>query len=154
MIYLLIFIAKILENTLGTLRIILVAHGKKTLGAILLGIATLIWIWSAANVLQDINNSVLKIICFILGSTIGSYLGSILEEKLAIGNNLISVISKKQNMLDILNKRKIKYYIVNIDNVINIDIIVPRKKRHDIVAYIRKYDKNALIIYQKVLISN
>lgn len=154
MIYLLIFLAKILENALSTLRLILVAHGKKFIGAILLGITTLIWMWSMTNILEDLNNSILKIICFTLGSTIGSYLGSILEEKLAIGNNLISIISTNKDIFKMLDKKKIKYYLVNNDNEINIDIIAPRKKRHEIVAEIRKIDKNALIIYQKVLISN
>ena len=48
--YFLIFMAKVIENTLGTLRLIIVANGKKVFGAILQGIIAIIWAISAGIV--------------------------------------------------------------------------------------------------------
>lgn len=81
LIYIAIFFSKILENALSTLRLIVVSNGKKKLGALLQGIIALIWIFVTGVVIININKDIFKIIFFCLGSLVGSYLGSILEEK-------------------------------------------------------------------------
>lgn len=81
MIYIVILVSKILENTLSTLRIIMVANRRKIIGSILQGIIATLWVLTAGMVLIDIQNDVLKIVFFILGSIIGSYLGSSIEER-------------------------------------------------------------------------
>ena len=154
MVYILIFTAKIIENSISTLRLILVANGKKFIGGVLLSITTMIWLITAYIIVDPVNTNIFRMISFALGSGVGSYLGSIIEEKIAIGNNLISVMTTNKDIINILNRKKITYHINNIDKEINIDIIVPRKKRPYIVSYIRKYDKLATIIFQKVLISD
>ena len=94
--YFLIFFSKIIENTLSTLRIIVVANGKKKLGAILQGIVALVWIFVTGVVIVDIGKDPIKVIFFCLGTIIGSYLGSIIEEKISIRNNtLVCIISNK-----------------------------------------------------------
>ena len=81
MIYIIIFISKIIENTLSTLRIILISKGKKKIGAILQGMVALSWILATSIVIIDINKDIYKTFFFILGSIIGSYLGSSIEER-------------------------------------------------------------------------
>lgn len=154
MVYLLIFIAKIIENSISTLRLILVANGKKVIGGILLTTTTMIWLVTAYIIVDPINTDIFKMISFALGSGVGSYLGSIIEEKIAVGNNLISIMTTNKDIINILNSKKIPFHVNNIDKEINLDIIVPRKKRPYIISYIRKYDKKAIIIFQKVLISD
>lgn len=79
---LVIFINKVIENMLGTVRIIVIAKNKKITGAILNGLISLIWILSASMVLINIDNNPYKIFFFCLGAVVGSYLGSTIEEKL------------------------------------------------------------------------
>ena len=93
MIYLAIIVSKILENMLSTLRLIVVANGKKKLGAILNGVIALIWILVTGIVIIDINKDLLKIIFFCAGSVIGSYLGSVVEERIALGTNTLMCIT-------------------------------------------------------------
>ena len=83
MLYIIILIAKILENTLSTLRIILISNRKKKIGAILQGIIVFLWIITASIVIIDVQKDILKMVFFIIGSVIGSYLGSSVEEKLS-----------------------------------------------------------------------
>jgi uncharacterized protein YebE (UPF0316 family) len=79
-IYIFIFIAKIIENTLSTLRIIVIAKGKKLLGAFLNLIVCTCWLISTSIIITNINDW-FKIISYIFGSFIGSYLGSYIYEK-------------------------------------------------------------------------
>ena len=101
-IYFFIFISKIIENALATLRLIIVASGKKKLGALLQGIVALVWIFGTGIVIVDINKDIFKIVIFVIGSIAGSYLGSIIEEKIALGSNMLICITKE------INEEKIK----------------------------------------------
>lgn len=107
MIYLLIFSFKIIENTLSTIRIIILANNNKKLAAILQGIISLIWVISTSLVVIDFNKGIGKIIAFTFGSLIGSYLGSILEEKIAIGNILLTIKIRKEKTKKVLNILKL-----------------------------------------------
>ena len=107
MIYLYIFISKILENTLATLRIIVVANGKKKLGALLQGMVATLWILVIGIIVTNINKDIFKIICFITGSIVGSYTGSVLEEKIALGTG-----GAIRNCLDKINGRFFNSIIV------------------------------------------
>jgi len=144
MIYFFIFISKIIENAISTLRLILVSNGKKFLGAILNLIISLIWIISTSLVIVDIQNDYFKIIVFALGSFLGSYVGSFMEEKIAIGSNMLFTITKNEfeikNELDKLNYNS---YVINDDILI---IMVNRKKRRYVLDIIKNIDNEAIII--------
>ena len=147
MIYIGIFISKILENTLSTLRIIVVSNGKKKLGAILQGLVALIWIFVTGVVIIDINKDIVKIIFFVIGSIAGSYLGSLLEEKIALGTNLVII---KSNKLDELKYVFRKYNIIIKDNYLL--FISQRKNTKDIVNKTSSIDNNSKIILEKIKI--
>ena len=158
LIYPTIFISKILENTLSTLRIIVVSNGKKKLGAILQGVIALLWLLIACIVIVDINKDIFKILCFCLGCIIGSYLGSLIEEKLALGNNTIIAIINNKYKNDIfkkLNKYNINTINTNQKKAI-IMIIIPRKKTYYINNIIHNIDTTATItnLRSKIIYKN
>lgn len=152
--YILIFIFKVIENTLSTLRIIIVANGKKLFGAILQGIIAIIWVISAGIVIINIKEDPIKIIFFSLGSSVGSYIGSLIEEKIALGNSLITAIinDKKSNL--ILRTLRKKGYIINTINTNNkkrtITIIVLRKNINKVSNIIKSLDNNSIIIAHNI----
>lgn len=152
--YFLIFSAKVIENMLGTLRLILVANGKKLLGAILQGIIAIIWVLTAGIVIININKNILKIIFFALGSLVGSYIGSLIEEKLALGSSMITAVIDIEKAPIIARTLRKKRYIIN---EINEDykkrtiLIMVHRKRIPIVSNIIKtIDNNAIIISQNI----
>lgn len=153
-IYFLIFIFKVIENTLSTLRIIIVANGKKLFGAILQGIIAIIWVISAGIVIINIKENSIKIMFFALGSLVGSYIGSFIEEKIALGSSLITaIISEGKSNLISRTLRKKGYYI-NIINSNNkertITIMVLRKNVNKVSNIIKKIDNDALIISHSI----
>lgn len=79
--YIIILILKILENTLSTYRIIIINKGRKLSGAILQAVITLFWISSTSLVIIDFNKEPIKVLFLVLGAFIGSYIGSLIEEK-------------------------------------------------------------------------
>ena len=151
--YILIFISKIIENALSTLRLIIVANGKKKLGAILNGIISLIWIFVTSIVIIDVNKDPIKIIIFCIGSIVGSYIGSTIEEKLAIGTNmLICVIRDKYE--SIIKKELNNYQIITLlekdENYSIFFIVLKRKEIKKISKTIKRIDSKAILISEKI----
>ncbi len=146
MIYFFIFSAKLLENAISTLRLIVVSSGKKLFGAILNLIVSIIWIFSTSLAIINIKD-ILNIIAFALGSFIGSYIGSIIEEKIAIGSNMLFIVTKKEIIIkEKLDKLKYTSFIINDDIIL---IMVDRKKRKNLLNIIRKIDPDSTIISDK-----
>jgi len=81
---LLIIIARIMDVTLGTLRIIFVSRGNRLIAPILGFFEVLIWIVAISQIIQNLNNP-LTYFAYALGFALGNYLGIEAEEKMAIG---------------------------------------------------------------------
>lgn len=152
--YILILVFKIIENALATLRIIVIANGKKKLGAILQFIIALIWVLVTGTVVINVHEDPLKIFFFALGSLIGSYIGSVLEEKIALGNNVFIVVVKNE-IADKIEEKindKNKVYSLKLTslNKTLMMITLPRKIRDKITKIIKSLDKDAIILSEKV----
>jgi uncharacterized protein YebE (UPF0316 family) len=88
---LLIFAARIIDQTIGTLRVVFLSKGYKTLAPILGFFEAFIWILVVREIITNVNDP----ICFVAyaaGFAMGSYIGLIIEEKLSIGNVIARVI--------------------------------------------------------------
>ena len=153
MIYFFIFISKIIENMLATLRIIVVANGKKKIGAVLNGIVSLVWIFVTGIVIIDVNKDPFKIIMFCIGSIVGSYLGSLAEEKIALGTNMLLCVTKEIYEEEI-KKRLKEYQITTIceknNNYSILFITMERKETKKISNIIKTIDKDAILISEKI----
>lgn len=153
-IYLIILFLKILENALATLRSIILTTGKKGLGAFLNFIISLIWIFSTSIVIIDIEKDLFKIIAFAVGAYLGSYIGCLIEEKLALGNNLIICISSKDKETLIKKLEELNYDVIVMDAKDNSDnknvlfIMTTRKLQKRIINTIKRIDKKAVIIIE------
>ena len=151
-IYIAIFLSKIIENAVGTLRLIVVANGKKKLGAILQGIVALVWILSTSIVIVDVDKNIFKPIVFVVGSIVGSYLGSIIEQKIGLGSNMLICVTKEK--YETIIKEKLNNYqittICEKDNNYSILLVVlKRREILKIIKILKHIDKDIIIISEK-----
>lgn len=146
--YFLIFILKVIENTVSTLRMIFVSNNRKVLAALLQLLCSLIWIVTTSMVVIDIKNDLIKILFFCLGCTTGSYIGSFVEEKLALGSCMLICISSLDIMDDI---RNYGYSLTStkgtgLDTKNIIFIMTNRRKKRNLVSFLKKLDNNIFIM--------
>lgn len=90
----LIFIARICDVSIGTLRIIFLSKGKKNVAPILGFFEVLIWIIAIGKIFKDADNW----ICYFAyagGFATGNLVGMIIEEKLAVGVVVLRIIMQK-----------------------------------------------------------
>ncbi len=145
---LLVFLARILDVTIGTLRIIFVSKGLKHFAAVLGFFESLIWLIAVAQVMQNLN-SWQTYVAFACGFGAGNYVGVVLEERIALGNLLIRIITMKEadDLVEVL--RKAGYGVTSVDAngesgpVKLIFSIIKRRNLPKIIAMIKKYNPNA-----------
>lgn len=99
--FILIFLAKIVEVSLMTLRTVFLTKGEKILASCIGFVEVLIWLIVVSNVLTDVQNDPGKMIVYALGFAVGCYVGTILEEKLALGLLTLQVIVGKEEGIDL-----------------------------------------------------
>ncbi len=87
---LLIFVSRIFDVTIGTVRIIFVARGKRFLAPLLGFFEVAIWLLAISQIMQHLDN----IACFMAyagGFAMGNYVGILIEEKLAMGMQILRI---------------------------------------------------------------
>ncbi|GAB4280525.1 MAG: DUF2179 domain-containing protein [Marinilabiliales bacterium] len=90
----LIFIARIFDVSIGTLRIIFLSKGRKAIVPVLGFFEVLIWIVAISKIMKDANNWICMI-AYAGGFATGNYVGMVIEEKLAVGVVLVRIITQK-----------------------------------------------------------
>jgi uncharacterized protein YebE (UPF0316 family) len=97
-----IFGARILDVTMGTLRIIFLSRGRRYLAPVLGFFEVLIWIVAIGQIVQNLNN-VACYLAYAAGFATGNFIGLMIEEKLALG--MLSVrIFAMQDALDLVDR--------------------------------------------------
>lgn len=91
---LLIVVARIVDVSMGTLRVAFIARGRKYLAAACGFTEILIWIVVVSRILTGPQHW-LSYVAYALGFTLGTFAGMSLEERLAVGWSLVRVISNK-----------------------------------------------------------
>lgn len=89
-----IFLVRVLDVTLGTMGTVLVIRGKRGLGAIVGFINVAIWFLVVRKALSIENASLWIAVAYAGGYGVGTFVGSWVEEKLAIGSSSLNVITK------------------------------------------------------------
>jgi len=89
-----IFLSRICDVTLDTLRIVFITRGNRKLAPILGFFEVLIWIIAITRVMQNLDNW-LCYVAYAGGFATGNYVGLLIEEKLAMGIRAIRMFSTR-----------------------------------------------------------
>lgn len=87
-----IFLARLADVSLGTVRTIVVFRGYKFLAALIGFFEVILWVAAAGQVLTNLDNWYLAI-AYAAGFAAGTYVGIWMESKMAMGDELIRAIS-------------------------------------------------------------
>jgi uncharacterized protein YebE (UPF0316 family) len=94
---LLIFLARICDVSIGTMRIIFVSKGKRNIAPFLGFFEVLIWITAISKIMQNLDNYI-NYIAYAAGFATGNFIGMIIEEKLAMGIQMIRVFTHENGV--------------------------------------------------------
>lgn len=88
---LLVFCARVLDVSLGTLRIIFTSRGTRKIAPLLGFVEVFIWIVVVSQVVQGVH-SIPAYVGYAAGFAVGTYVGMRIEERMAIGTLVLRII--------------------------------------------------------------
>ena len=149
----LIFLSKIIEVTISTLRQILINKGYRRQGTLLSFVEILLWTFVASRVIMGIAEAPVKGVVYSIGFSAGVYLGSRIEGWIAMGRVLIQAIVSKDHSVPITDNLRQKGYAVTTIEARGRDsektvlmIFANRKGKEEIISDINRLDTTAMII--------
>lgn len=90
-----IFALRVTDMTLDTLRVLFVMRGRKGIAWVLSFFAAGVFVLAIGSALSNLENP-LNIIGYAAGFATGNVVGMIIEEKLAIGHILLTIVSSRR----------------------------------------------------------
>jgi len=149
-----IFLARILDVSLGTVRTILTVKGKKVYASIVGFFEVLIWFSIVREALNSDSTSIFVLLSYALGFSTGTFIGGLLSDKFITGTMGMQVVLSKYD-LNIIETIRNEGYAVSYTNIIGKDnssykymlFIEVNKKRIDkLKKLIGKLDEKAFIV--------
>ncbi len=111
---LIIIIARIMDVSLGTLRIILISKGLKKVAPLIGFFEVFIWIVVVKQILTDIQNPI-TYFAYAFGYALGTYIGIWIEDKLSLGNVMIRFVIKDHAQVLTETLRSKNYGVTTVD---------------------------------------
>jgi uncharacterized protein YebE (UPF0316 family) len=114
MIPVLILFARVIDVSIGTMRIILLSKGYRGYAGMLGFVESLVWITATVQIMQNLD-SIYNYIAYAGGFGLGTYVGVLLEQKISIGKVIVRIITYKDNSLLVEKLREENYSMTTID---------------------------------------
>ena len=99
---LLIFVARICDVSMETIRVIYISKGIKYLAPFIAFFEIVIWLLAMEVVMKDLSN-VANFLAFAFGFAMGTYIGLVIEEKLSIGMVIMRIITTEESNEEIIS---------------------------------------------------
>lgn len=152
---LLVFGARVLDVTLGTMRIIYISRGKRYLAPVLGFIEVFIWITMVSQIVRSASNFV-AYFAYAAGFAAGNFVGMLIENRVALGTLVVRVIVQNQPSELVAHLRAAGYGVTAVDGegasgpVKLIYTIVKRRNLPEVTAIIHQSHPHAFLSIEDV----
>ena len=144
----LIFLARICDVSLGTIRVIFISKGIRYLAPIIGFFEVIIWLLAIGQIMNNLTNFV-AYIAYGAGFAAGTYIGMVIEEKISLGLVSVRIITKKDPQELIQYLRLHNYGVTSLDGergtgkVKMVFTIIKRQDLPHVVGIIKQFHPNA-----------
>jgi uncharacterized protein YebE (UPF0316 family) len=151
----LIFIARVADVSIGTVRLIFVARGFKYIAPFIGFFEVLIWLLAIGQIMKNLSNP-LCYIGFAGGFAMGNFVGICIAERLSLGLVLVRVITQKDASELVEYLKCANYGVTSIDGhgtagvVKLVFTIVPRQEVESVIKLINSFDLKAFYSIEDV----
>lgn len=150
-----IFLARICDVSMGTVRILFVSRGMRVRAAFLGFLEVLIWIIVVAQLIQHLDNWI-NYIAYAGGFSVGTFLGVTFENKMKVGTVIVRVITNEDASELIGNLREAGFMVTRMEAhgkegpVEVIFSVLKRRRWNEIVSIIESFDNDAFYSVEDV----
>lgn len=150
-----VFLARVTDVTLGTLRIIFISRGKRNLAPLLGFVEVFIWITIVSQIVSHAHN-ILAYLAYAAGFATGAFVGMGIENRLAIGTQVILAVIQENATELVDHLHAAGYGVTSVDGAgangpVNlIYTIFPRRCQEDVLSIIHQTHPRAFLSIQDV----
>ncbi len=151
----LIFCARILDQSIGTMRLIFLSKGMKRIAPLLGFFEVIIWLLAVGQIMKHLDNW-LCYAAYGAGFAMGNYIGMLIEERLSLGTCILRVIlpSESPELIKALNTHNYGLTLVDAEGskgkVKILFSIIRRKEINGFVEILHTYFPNAFYTIEDV----
>lgn len=151
----LIFLARILDVSLGTIRILFVARGIQTLAAVLGFFEVFIWLVVISGIMNNLS-SPFYYIFYAAGFAAGNYVGISIERHLYIGRVALRIITRDNadELLEYFREHHFGITAVDAEGATGpvkiLYSIINRRDLHDIIVKVKEFNPKAFYSIEDV----
>ena len=145
---LLIFLARLTDVSMGTIRTILIIRGRRGIAATSAFFEIMVWVLAVSRVITQLDNWY-YIVAFALGFAFGNYLGSFIEEKIAMGYSFAYVVprNKQSTLAEILRKHDFGVTVMKGEGLKGTEfvynVVLRRRDTHRFLKTLKANEKSA-----------
>ncbi len=146
----LIFVARLIDVTLATMRHILITRGAKRIVPLLAFVEVTVWLLAMTQIMSNLDNLAYAF-AWATGFAAGTYCGMALEEKLALGHQLVRIFCH-QNPDELVGLLREHQYAVTAvpgnggrGRVEVVLVAVARSKVRGLMAVLRRFDPSLFV---------
>ncbi|HEY3430201.1 MAG TPA: DUF5698 domain-containing protein [Cyclobacteriaceae bacterium] len=152
---LLIFLARITDVSINTIRIIYVLGGRKLTATILGFFESFVWLMAIRQIFEHMDNW----ICYVAypgGFAMGILVGMLIEERIAYGKVIVRIITRKDvaELIAYLNKNQFRYTKVNAEGPDGhenlVFTVLERERLEDLLVEMKAILPSAFYTVEKV----
>ena len=149
-----IIVARIADVSLGTMRTLFVVRGHRGIAAALGLGEVIIWVLAVSGVLSDL--TVMKLLAYGIGYAAGNFVGIAIEQKLAVGHQVVTMISRYRARAVAAALRLADYMVTEIPatggrgQVAMCIAVVPRRRTARVCHIARSIDENVFLSVEDV----
>lgn len=151
----LIFLARIVDVTIGTARVIFVSRGYKLLAAATGFFEVLVWLLAIGQIMKNLTNPMCYI-AYASGFSLGNYIGITLAEKMSLGTVLIQVMTNRDpsNLINALKEKEYGVTTVQAQGAFEpvkiVFTIVPRLHLNEVLKVIQEHNPKSFYSTQEI----
>jgi uncharacterized protein YebE (UPF0316 family) len=151
----LIFVARVGDVSLGTLRIVFISQGKKKLAPIVGFFEIMIWLLAIGQIFNDLTNFIYYF-AYAGGFAMGNYVGLIIEQKISIGLLNLQLIIKENpdKLIKVLKEKGYGLTTMTAEGTTGIVklvlLVIKRKNLPKVLSIIRAINPKAFISIEQV----
>jgi len=150
-----IFFGRIIDVSLGTLRIIFVSKGEKYLARLVGFFEVFIWIVVISEIFSRANG-LFSYLSYAAGYGMGNFVGIMIEQKIAFGTLLCRVYTKQsgEELIRTLNKRNFGSTLIHgsgsLGEIDIVEIVVDRRRAKEIERLINEFDPDVFFVTEDI----
>ena len=141
----LIFCARIVDVSMGTVRVILISRGIRLVAACIGFFEVLIWLVAIVQIMQRLSNPICYL-AYAAGFATGTYVGMLVEARLRIGKAVIRTITNKeaQGLIERLREMHCGVTALAAEGAVGpvkvIFSVIERRDQEKVIAIIKEFD--------------